>query len=133
MMNSTSHLLEESWCHSSVVWHTSQHHPKVRFSVRKPSLMQRINLNDRVRTLLLRYDFLKAGDTADQLEASLSELLSQELYVEWGLGEVTGLTIDGEPATPQLLLEKGPESLVIEIVEAVQRELTLTEQERKNF
>ena len=40
--------------------------------------------------------------------------------------------IDGQAATAEMLVEKGPESLSNEIVGAIQAELSLSEEERKN-
>ena len=119
--------------HSSVVWHDSKIIAGVRYATRRISLLQRIELTSQVRELMLRHEFLKAGDAAEGLEATLGELFVQKLYVEWGLCEIDGLTIDGEPASRQLLIEKGPESLTQEIVAAIRSELELSEQERKNF
>jgi len=118
--------------YSSVLWHESGTMPGVRYATRRISLSQRIELTKSVRELVLRNEFFKAGDTADQLEASIADLLARKLYLEWGLMEIRGLTIDRQPATVEMLFEKGPESLTSEIVAAVQAELGLTEQERKN-
>jgi hypothetical protein len=107
--------------------------PGVRFAVRRVSLASRIELMRRIRELTLRYEFLKAGDAAEQLEASLSELLIQKLLVEWGLVEISGLTVDDEPATLTNLIENGPESLSEEIAMAIREELGLSDEERKNF
>jgi hypothetical protein len=80
-----------------------------------------------------RDEFLRAGDAADQVEAGLADLLVRKLYVEWGLVEIEGLEIDGAAATPQLLIDAGPEELTDEIAASIQGELSLTEEERKNF
>jgi hypothetical protein len=53
-------------------------------------------------------------------------------YLEWGLEEVQGLTIDGEAATPAALIEKGPMGLAGEILKRIRGECGLTEDERKN-
>ncbi len=81
----------------------------------------------------MKHEFLRAGEASDQLAASLSELLVSKLYVEWGLSELKGLLIDGQPATVERLLDSGPEQLVDEIVTAIKTESGLTEDERKNF
>jgi hypothetical protein len=117
----------------TVVWHDSETIPGVCFATRRVSLAGRIELLKRVRELTLRYEFLKAGDSAEQAEASLSELLVQQLLLGWGLMEVTGLTIDGQPATRTSLIESGPEALSDEIAAAVRREIGLSEEEQKNF
>lgn len=115
-----------------VVWHSSKAMPDIRFCIRRVSLANRIELTRRMRELTLRYEFLNAGDTADQLEASLSELLVQKLLVEWALVEISGLTINGEPGTAAGLVESGPEILAEEIATAVREELELSDEERKN-
>ncbi len=118
--------------YSTVNWHESRVLPGVRYGIRRISLAQRIELTNRARELTRRYEFLKAGDAGDQLEASLADLLTRQLYLEWGLAEILNLTIDGQAATSAMLVEKGPESLSNEIVAAIQAELSLSEDERKN-
>ncbi len=118
--------------HASVTWHESNVLDGVRFAIRSVSLQQRIELNERLRALTLKNEFLKAGDVENQLEAGLSNLLVARLYLEWGLEDVEGLLIDGRKATPPLLISHGPESLVEEIVGAIQNQIALTEDERKN-
>ena len=81
---------------------------------------------------MLRHEFLRAGETEDKLEASFGELLVRKLYLEWGLADISGLTIDGKAATAQELIERGPELLTEEITDAVHREFALSEEERKN-
>lgn len=118
--------------YASVVWHQSLCLERVSFAVRRPSLAQRIELTGRVRELILKHEFLKAGDASDQIEAALSELLVHKLYVEWGLVEIQGLRIDGDAADTVMLIERGPEQLIHEIVTAIKAECGLTEDERKN-
>jgi hypothetical protein len=118
--------------HSSLMWHDSQTVPGVRFALRRVSLAQRIELARSVRDLTLKHEFLKAGDTAEQLESSLADLLARRLYLVWGVDRLEGLRIDGEPATVEMLIDKGPDELSDEIVDAVRRELGLSEEERKN-
>jgi hypothetical protein len=81
----------------------------------------------------MRNEFLRAGDAPEQLEASLADLLVRRLYIEWGLAELTGLSVDEEPATVEVLIDKGPEALADEIISAVREQLSLSEEERKNF
>jgi hypothetical protein len=130
-MNLTS-LLRKDTAYSSVCWHASKLLPGVRFAIRRISLRQRIELNRRVNELTLKHEFLKAGDTSNQLEVALSDLLVAKLYVEWGLEQMEGLTIDGRKATAELLIDFGPESLANEIGALIQAESALTEDERKN-
>ena len=119
--------------YSSLLWRRSKTIDGVRFAIRRVSLTQRLELHKRVRELTLQYEFLKAGPAADQLEATWADLLVRKLYVEWGLAGLEGLLIDGEAASVELLIDKGPEELVDEVVSALQEEIGLSEEERKNF
>jgi hypothetical protein len=118
--------------YASLTWYKSRCLEQVSFAVRRPSLAQRIDLTERVRNLTLKHEFLAAGNLSDQLTASLSELLVRKLYLEWGLAEIKGLKIDGEPACTLTLVDRGPEDLADEIVQAIKAETGLSEDERKN-
>jgi len=119
--------------HQSLLWLESETIPGVEFSIRKISLAQRIELSSRIRELTLRNEFLRGGTPADQIEAQLADLLVQKLYVEWAVVDLKGLRIDGRPASLRDLIERGPESLVREISEAIIAHLELSDAERKNF
>ncbi len=119
--------------YSSLLWHNSEIAVGVRYATRRVSLSQRIELTKRVRELALGHEFLKAGDSAQQLEATLGDLLVRKLYLEWGLAEIKGLSIDSRAGTVKTLIEKGPEALSYEIVAAIRAELDISEEERKNF
>ncbi len=108
--------------------------PGVKFTVRRMSFGRRLELARSVRDKLGRLEFLSAGEkgTAEEAEAALLACEIDRQYAEWGLASVEGLEIDGEPATPQSLLNGGPESLVSEVLEAVYREAGLNGEERKN-
>lgn len=125
-------LLRRTQDSPSVLWHSSQAIQGVRFAIRRISLQQRIELNRRLRELTLNYEFLKTGDATNQLEAALSDLLVAKLYIEWGLIEIDGLSIDGKKATAASIIAHGPEVLTDEIVQKIQAETALTEDERKN-
>jgi hypothetical protein len=92
-----------------------------------------MELGRRIRELSRRAEFLEAGtELHEKIEANL---LSQEIeatYLRWALVRIDGLTIDGEPATAEQLLEKGPEELTREIVAAIKGQCGLSEAERKN-
>jgi hypothetical protein len=130
-MNFLSHL-RKAPIYSRVIWHDSRVVPGVRFATRRISLAQRIELTKRVRELSLRYEFLKAGEPSDQLEASLADLLVRKLYIEWGADALEGLQIDGQKATPIMLIENGPEALSDEVIDTIRAELELSGEERKN-
>jgi hypothetical protein len=116
----------------SLSWHSSEIVAGVRFAVRRISLLQRIELNRRVRELTMKNEFLRAGDATDQVDAALADLLVARLYLEWGLEKIESLLIDGEIATVDLLISNGPEDLSHEIVRAIQQEIALSDDERKN-
>jgi hypothetical protein len=117
---------------TSTRWIESNVLAGVRFSVREPSLAQRIELTRRLHELTMRNDFLRDGNELQQLELTLAELLVQKALIEWGLVAIEGLTIDGKQANPGLLVEAGPEELVAEIAAAIKHECGLNEEERKN-
>jgi hypothetical protein len=121
-MNYASHLTKDSLiC------------PGVTFTLRRMSLHRRIALTKQIRDLGGKLDFLQAGDSfQDKVDAALASREIDKVYLEWGLVEVYGLTIDGAAATPAALMTSGPEDLTQEIVDAIKAEIYLTESERKN-
>src|SRR5690606_24466428 len=82
-----------------------------------------------------RKTFLEAATGADVVAEADAALLGAEIdkiYLLWGLERVEGLEIDGLQATPESLIERGPEALVREALRAVRCEVGLKESERKN-
>jgi hypothetical protein len=107
--------------------------PGVSFAIQRMSLDRRIELTKRLRALFQKIEFLQAGsDPKENVEAALLAAQIEREYLLWGLVEVRGLTIDGQPATPASLAAAGPEDLCREIVATVKAESGLTEAERKN-
>lgn len=131
MMNLLS-LLRKKPSYESRLWLESKTISGVRFSIRRISLGQRINLSTRIRELTLRNEFLRAGQPADHLEAAMADLLVQKLYIEWALVDLEGISIDGKPGSVALLIERGPECLLNEIAGAIRAEMELSDAERKN-
>lgn len=118
--------------HASQVWHESTAYTGVRFATRQISLYGRIELTRKIQDLIFKNEFLRAGDALEQSQATLADLLARKVYLEWGIADLDGLTIDGSPASIQDLIERGPEGLCEEIANAIQSELNLSEEERKN-
>lgn len=86
-----------------------------------------------LRPLIARAEFVAADARPEQqLELVLLDRSVQQLCVEWSVQDLTGLLLDGEPATVHSLLEKAPELLVQELLVAIQGQLGLTPDERKN-
>lgn len=119
--------------YESVARVDSEKVPGVRFGIRRLSFGRRIDLMKRIREVGGKIEYLEAGDALkDKIDAAILGAEVERLYLEWGLAEVDGLMVDGEPATPALLIEKGPLELANEIVARVKRECGLLEEERKN-
>ena len=107
--------------------------PGVSYKVVKMSFGRRVDLTRRIRELAARKEFVEAGDTPDEkMEAALLASEIDRIYVLWGLEEVTGLALDGAPATPESLVAIGPEELFREALAAVKQQCGLSDAERKN-
>jgi hypothetical protein len=105
----------------------------VTYIIRRMSFGARMELSRKIRELSKRVEFLSAGNDVQQhLEANVLSHEIDDVFLAWGLVEIEGLTIDGEPATPELLAGKGPDSLAREIVESIRGQCGLGEEERKN-
>jgi hypothetical protein len=101
--------------------------------VARISVARRIELARRIREIGRKVEFLEAGqDPREKLEAAVLAAEIDRVYLEWGLEEIQGLAIDGEPATPAVLIEKGPLDLAKEILSRIKRECGLSEEQRKN-
>lgn len=119
--------------HESFVWVDARTHAGVRYKIAKMSLGRRIELARGIREAGRRLGFLEAGNEAgEKLEAAVLKAEIDRAYLEWGLQEIEGLEIDGETATPPLLIEKGPAGLAAEILKQIRSECGLSEDERKN-
>ncbi|HTR35950.1 MAG TPA: hypothetical protein VMH80_08625 [Bryobacteraceae bacterium] len=92
-----------------------------------------MELTRRARELSQRAEFLAASD---ELQEKIgANILTQEIdamYMRWGLVSVDGLSIDGELATVDQLLDSGPEELTQEALAAIRGQCGLSEAERKN-
>jgi len=107
--------------------------PGVRFRVRRLSLARRMELIRLIRETGEKLAFHMAGDSVpDAANAADIGARMDALYIRWGLDEISGLTIDGEPVSLDNLLDRGPDTLAREIVAAIKCELFLDEDERKN-
>jgi hypothetical protein len=118
--------------YESVVEVESQVAPGVRFTVVLMSFGRRVELMRQVRELARKMEFLEAGQPGERMEAGLLRAEIDRLYLAWGLKAVSGLVLDGVPASPELLAEVGPEELFREALAAVRAQTGLTEDERKN-
>lgn len=107
--------------------------PGVQLVVARMTFGRRLELMKRVRDLAGRIEYFDAGrDEKNRMEASLLGAQMDQLYMAWGLEEIRGLSLDGVAATPESLLERGPEELVREALAAIKAECGLSEDERKN-
>jgi len=125
--------VKPAWQYESALTIDSRAAQGVSFAIHRISFGRRMELSRRVRELSRKAEFLAAGTEIDEkLEANILAQEIDAMYLEWGLISVTGLTIDGETATSERLLDKGPEELVREIVTAIRGQCGLSEEERKN-
>ena len=106
----------------------------VRFEVARMSFGRRVELMRRVRELARRVEFLEAGESpGERMDAGLLRAEIDRMYLLWGFVGVSGLRVDGVEATPEMVIERGPEDLCSEALAAVRAETGLTDVERKNF
>ena len=120
-------------CYRSTVKCASQTMPGVRFRIRRISLGRRIALAEAIRGLAAKMEFhqAKAG-VEDQVKAATLAASIDRVYLTWGLVSVSGLRIDGAPASVERLYEDGPEEFTREVISRIKSECGLSEQERKN-
>ena len=119
--------------YESVTEVASQIVPGVLYLIARMSFTRRLELMRKVRELARRAEFLEAGqEPAEEMDAALLQAEIDMLYLIWGLRSISGLELDGIPATPELLAERGPEELFREALKAVQAEAGLSAAERKN-
>lgn len=119
--------------YSSTVTVNSKLYPGVRFEIARMAFNRRMQLMRQVRELARNLEFLRAGETdAEQMDAHILNAEVERAYITWGLEAVHGLTIDGQPANPDSLMNRGPEDLVREAIVAVRAECSLSDHERKN-
>jgi hypothetical protein len=119
--------------YESAAWFDSLTRPGVRYQVARVSFGRRIELARRIREIGRKLEFLEAAtDARDRLDATLLAAEIDRAYLEWGLARVEGLKIDGEDATPETLVARGPVNLAAEILARIKSECGLNEAERKN-
>ena len=107
--------------------------PGATFRIRRMSLGRRIELAEAIRDLAQELEFRQAGESPkEQVEAAVLSSRIDRIYLRWGLVKISGLAIDGQPATADTLFADGPETLFREIVCRIKSECGLTDDERKN-
>src|ERR1700691_5107929 len=108
--------------YDSVVSIDSKTAPGVRFAVHRISFGRRMELSRRVREISRKAEFLEAStELHEKIEANILAQEINAMYLQWGLARIEGLVIDGETATVTHLLEKGPEELASEVVDAIKQ------------
>jgi hypothetical protein len=107
--------------------------PDVSYTIARMSFGRRVELMRRIRELAGRIEFLEAGcEPKDKMDARLLRAEIDRLYLTWGLQEISGLQVDGRPATAESLADCGPEDLCREALAAVRKETALDDAEIKN-
>src|SRR5947209_20013213 len=98
--------MDTTMTYGSSCWFDAESAAGVRYRIRRISVSRKIELARRVREIGRGVEFLEAsGDAREQLEAAVLGGEIDRAYLEWGLEAVEGLTIDGEPGTPPLVIE----------------------------
>lgn len=124
---------EAGFLYESTAVFESSSSPGVRFRVRRMSFARRLELFRRIRDISANLPFLEASsEFRERLEANALSQEIEELYLRWGLAGIERLTIDGEAANLETLIERGPDVLCKEIVAAIKLQCGLSEEERKN-
>lgn len=132
MTNCTSHSADPRR-HASTFEVASDREPGVRLTIRRVSFAGRMELARMIRTLDRRLEFLQSSDDAlSKVETAILSREIDQIYLRWGLAGVSGLEIDGKAATPESLIESGPEGVTQEALEAIRAECSLSPEERKN-
>jgi hypothetical protein len=87
-----------------------------------------------IKSLASEAAFHRAAPRGVGSEISAAELQARidVIVIRTALLEIKGLSIDGQPASVEKLLDSGPASLAREIAEAIAEESFLNEDERKN-
>ena len=119
--------------YENAVWHASRTRPGVRYQVLRMSLLRRHRLLMELKDLAAeqRFHAVQEGVASELAAAELRGRIDEKA-IRAGLVQIEGLSIGGEPATVESLLESGPEDLAYEIAEAIADESFLNEEERKN-
>lgn len=111
----------------------SASYPGIRFAVKRCSAARRIELIERLAKHASHFEALRASERMDdRVQAEALRIRMDFEYLDWGLLRISGLRIDDETPNAQLLFDRGPESLVAEIVQHIRNECELSENERKN-
>jgi hypothetical protein len=106
----------------------------VQFRTSRMSFRRRLELTRAVRDLVNRIDYHEGSSNPEEtLSAAILAREVESIYLKWGLVEVIGLSLDGTPATVDLVLEAAPEAFVEEILETIKADCGLSDVERKNF
>jgi hypothetical protein len=119
--------------YDSAAWHDAEAVAGVRYAIARMSFGRRLELIRGIREIGRKAEFLAAGsDARDKLEGAVVAGDVDRAYLQVGFVAIEGLTIDGEAATPEIQIEKGPVALTLEVLSKVKAECGLSEDERKN-
>jgi len=126
-------LVDKAVHYESVIKMDSRTVPGVAFHINKVSFGRRMELSRQIRDISKKTEFLDAGNQlSEKIETSLLAQEIDAMYLRWGLIKIDGLLIDGQIATVAELIDKGPEDLMREIVNAIRTQCGLSDSERKN-
>lgn len=130
---SLSHDEPDGVLYASEVEVESSVYSGVTFVIRRCSGARRLELMRRLAEHASEYEALRSTERADdRLKAEALRLRMDFEYLDWGLAQVRGLTVDGQCPDAMCLFERGPEGLLREVVSRIREECELNEAERKN-
>ncbi len=108
-------------------------YPGVTFTIRQMTLGHRIKLLRELHGLYREIEFGNAGDSkSERLNAQLSSLRVDEVFLRCWVLAVEGLVIDGKPVAAEGVSEFAPERLVAEMLSRIRECIALTLDEEKN-
>src|SRR5271156_2205459 len=113
--------------YDSVLTTRSSALPGVTITINRMSFGRRIELTKRVREISQKAEFLEAGtELKDKIDANILAQEIEAMSLRWALVNVNGLMIDGEPASIEKVIDKGPDQLTREIVSAIKAQCGLS-------
>lgn len=118
---------------ASIVTVESTQYPGVTFTIRRMTLRQRITLLRDLHALYREQEFSTSGSShADKINAQISSLRIEEVFLRWGVVDLQGLVVDGKAVEIDEVSERAPEGLVSEILAQIRECVNLTVDEVKN-
>lgn len=119
--------------HITYFEHNPAGYTGVTCRIRKITYQARLTLLRSIRELARDYEFMAAGESLrERYDTAVIQQEINHRYWQHFVEAVSGLLIDGEPATPESLWSQGPDGLVQEILQVIFARTFLTRDDSKN-